>query len=142
MVIGWHRRGADRSPGLPADATEYKELIVRTSKWPAPDEVLPVLINPKDHNDLDVVWDEVKTGAEAMRTSSETTGWSWPASTGLDVSVDAAIVDTLRQMFPDAQVSVGSEVQVGFSSAGGWPQEVGVVRGVSAGSPWRCAASL
>ena len=112
------------APGLPAYATEYKELIVSISKWPAPGEVLPVLINPKDHNDLDVVWDDVKTGAEAsreraeqmaeaMRTGSQTTGWSSTTSTGLDASVDAAIVDTLRQMFPDAQVSVGPEVSVG-----------------------------
>ncbi len=99
-------------------------MIVSISKWPAPDEVLPVLINPKDHNDLDVVWDDVKTGAEAsreraeqmaeaMRTGSDTTGWSPTTGTGLDASVDAAIVDTLRQMFPDAQVSVGPEVSVG-----------------------------
>lgn len=112
------------APGLPAYATEYKELIVSISKWPAPGEVLPVRINPKDHHDLDVVWDEVKTGAEAsrdraeqmaeaMRTESQTTGWSSTTSTGLNASADAAIVDTLRQMFPDAQVSVGPEMSVG-----------------------------
>jgi hypothetical protein len=111
------------APGLPAYATEYKEMVVSISKWPGPGEVLPVRVNPKDHNDLDVLWDDVKTAdevsreqaermAEAMRTRSDPTGWSSPASPGAapDASVDAAIVDTLRQMFPDAQVTIGSDV--------------------------------
>jgi hypothetical protein len=81
------------APGLPAYATEYKEMVVSVSKWPGPGEVLPVLVNPKDHTDLDVVWDEVKTGdevsreraqqmAEAMRTRSDSTGRSSPAGPG------------------------------------------------------------
>ena len=111
------------APGLPAYATEYKEMVVSISKWPGPGAVLPVRVNPKDHNDLDVLWDDVKTAdevsreqaermAEAMRTRSDPTGWPTPASPGAapDGSVDAAIVDTLRQMFPDAQVTIGSDV--------------------------------
>jgi hypothetical protein len=111
------------APGIPAYATEYKEMVVSISKWPGPGAVLPVRINPKDHNDLDVLWDDVKTGdevsreqaermAEAMRTRSDPTGWSSPGSPGVspEASVDAAIVDTLRQMFPDAQVTIGSDV--------------------------------
>jgi hypothetical protein len=111
------------APGVPAYATEYKELIVSISKWPGPGEVLPVLVNPKDHDDLEVLWDDVKTSdevsreqaerlAEAIRAQSDPTGWSSPASPGAAPagSVDAAIVDTLRQMFPDAQVMVGADV--------------------------------
>jgi hypothetical protein len=111
------------APGLPAYATEYKEMVVSISKWPGPGEVLPVLVNPKDHTDLDVLWDEVKTGdevsreraeqmAQAMRAQSDPSAWSSHASPGAlpDVGVDVAIADTLRQMFPEAQVTIGSEV--------------------------------
>jgi hypothetical protein len=110
------------APGLPAYATEYKELVVSISKWPAPGEVLPVLVNPKDHHDLDVLWDDVKTGdeasreraeqiAQAMRAQSDPTGWSSPGNpvAAPDGSVDAAIVTSLQQMFPDAQVTIGTE---------------------------------
>jgi len=111
------------APGLPAYATEYKEMVVSISKWPGPGAVLPVRVNPKDHNDLDVLWDEVKTGdevsreraeqmAEAMRARSDPSAWSSPASAGLppDGAIDAAIVNSLQQMFPDAQVMIGSDV--------------------------------
>jgi hypothetical protein len=110
------------APGLPAYATEYKEMIVSIAKWPGPGEVLPVLVNPKDPHDLDVLWDEVKTGdevsreqaerlAEAMRSQSDPTAGASPTMPGAApaATVDAAIVDTLRQMFPDAQVTIGSE---------------------------------
>lgn len=111
------------APGLPAYATEYKEMVVSISKWPSPGEVLPVLVNPKDHNDLDVLWDEVKTGdqvsqeraeqmAEAIRAQSDPSAWASPASAGLppDGSIDAVIVNSLQEIFPDAQVTIGSDV--------------------------------
>ena len=118
------------APGVPAYATEYKEFVVSISKWPAPGAVLPVRINPKDHHDLDVLWDDVRTSdevsreraeqmAEAMRAQSDPSAWSSPASAeaGLDVTVEAAIVDTLRQVFPDAQVTIGSAAPPGGSDA-------------------------
>jgi hypothetical protein len=125
------------APGLPAYATEYKEMVVSVSKWPGPGEVLPVLVNPKDHTDLDVLWDEVKTGdevsreraeqiAEAMRTRSDPTALSSPAGPGAvpGAGVDAAIVDTLRQMFPEAQVTIGSEVPSAPPGGSGLPPTV------------------
>jgi hypothetical protein len=113
------------APGLPAYATEYKELVVSISKWPGPGAVLPVRVNPEDHHDLDVLWDDVKTSdevsreraeqlAEAMRAQSDpsASAWASPASPGTApaASFEAAIVSSLQQMFPDAQVTIGSDV--------------------------------
>ena len=106
------------APGLAPYATEYKELVVRISKWPVPGEVLPVLVNPKDHTDLEVLWDEVKTGdevskeqaerlAETLRSGMTQAGSS--SMTGSSVSADSDVVSQLLRMFPDAQVVVGSE---------------------------------
>jgi hypothetical protein len=106
------------APGLAPYATEYKELVVSISKWPSPGSVLPVLVNPKDHTDLDVRWDEVKTGdelsreqaerlAEALRSGNTQTGLT--SMPGSHVSAETDVVAQLLRMFPDAQVTVGSE---------------------------------
>jgi hypothetical protein len=134
------------APGLPAYATEYKELVVSISKWPGPGEVLPVRINPKDHHDLDVLWDDVKTGdqvsreraeqmAEAMRAQSGPSGRSSPAGLGTapDASFEAAIVNSLQQMFPDAQVTIGSDVPA--APAGGSDVRPTVVASQSSSDP-------
>jgi hypothetical protein len=125
------------APGLPAYATEYKELVVSISKWPAPGEVLPVRINPKDHHDLDVLWDDVKTGdevsreraeqmAQAMRAQSDPSAWSSPGSPGTapEASVEAAIVNSLQQMFPNGQVTIGADVPPAPAGASGVPPTV------------------
>lgn len=111
------------APGLAAYATEYKEMVVSISKWPGPGEVLPVLVNPKDHDDLDVLWNDVRTAdqvsreraeqmAEALRARSDPTGWSSPTIAGAvpESAIEGALVDSLRQMFPDADVTIGPDV--------------------------------
>ena len=46
----------------------------------------------------------------AGRARSVTRSSPASAEAGLDVTIEAAIVDTLRQVFPDAQVTIGSDV--------------------------------
>ncbi len=46
---------------------EYKEWLVSISKFPSPGSVLPVRINPDDHTDIEVLWDEVPKQADVAR---------------------------------------------------------------------------
>lgn len=55
------------APGVPAFAMEYKEWLVSISKFPSPGSVLPVRINPDDHTDIEVLWDEVSKHADVAR---------------------------------------------------------------------------
>lgn len=127
------------APGLAPYATEYKELVVSISKWPMPGEVLPVLVNPKDHTDLDVLWDDVKTGDEVSKEQAErlaealrsgTTQTSSSSMPGPDASADTDVVARLLRMFPDAQVSVGTELSAAPSAV----SEVGRPRVVASQS--------
>ena len=59
------------APGVEAYATEYKELVVRMSKFPNPGTVLPVRIDPDDRHNLDVLWGEVPSNRDLARQQAE-----------------------------------------------------------------------
>jgi hypothetical protein len=59
------------APGIPAFTHVYKKFGARVDKWPEPGDVLPVAIDPDDHGNLDVLWDEIPTTREAAAQEAE-----------------------------------------------------------------------
>jgi len=55
-------------PGVPAYAHNYRKSIVAVSKWPSPGVVL---VDPDDHADVDVPWDEVPKNSEVAKLQAE-----------------------------------------------------------------------
>ena len=58
-------------PGVPAYAHTYRKTIMAVSKWPSPGIVLPVTVDPDDHDDVDVPWDEVPKNSEVAKLQAE-----------------------------------------------------------------------
>lgn len=91
-----------QAPGTAPYATEYKELIVSVSKWPAPGETLPVIVNPRDQSDLEVLWNEVQTGDDASRARAEQLAASLrsqsvapPNESSIPMTVEGAVVNVV-----------------------------------------------
>lgn len=104
------------APGIPAYRHDFSKIAVRVDKWPHPGEVLPVEIDPDDHGDVDVLWDEVLTGRETARQQADQLAAQLRQQQGQGVpGADPAfgapgvtdIVGQLQQMFPGATVNVG-----------------------------------
>ena len=127
------------APGIPAFTHVYKKFGARVDKWPDPGDVLPVAIDPDDHGNLDVLWDEIPTTRDAAAQEAEQLaaflrlqqaaagghpppgGYPPPGGTpgGTDLAGAAGVgdmVSQLQQMFPGAVVSVGTEP----ADAGAW----------------------
>lgn len=112
------------APGVPAFTHEYKKFGARVDKWPDPGDVLPVEVDPDDHGEVEVLWDEIPTTRDAAAMEAEqlaahlrqqaAPGWAapGPGAGGADVSGVAAVSDMvgqLQQMFPGAVVNVGTD---------------------------------
>lgn len=128
------------APGIPAYAHEYRKLIARVAKWPAPGDVLPVEVGPTDLGRVDVLWDEVPTrddaaGQQAQRIAARLrqqhghadADAAPPPAGVLDPEI-ATIVDGLQQVFPDGVITVNGtpvgsprpDARVGPETPGGW----------------------
>ncbi len=114
------------APGVPAFSHEYKKFGARVDKWPDPGDVLPVEVDPDDHGEVEVLWDEIPTTRDAAAHEAEQlaaflrqqgdggVGQPPPGSpaampAGSDVSGLGDMVSQLQQMFPGAVVNVGTE---------------------------------
>lgn len=83
-----------QAPGIEPFAMEYKELVVSISKFPAHGTVLPVRIDPDDHRDIDVLWDEVPTHQDAARHQAEQLAATMRASAEAAPTVQVTASDT------------------------------------------------
>jgi hypothetical protein len=114
------------APGVPAFSHEYKKFGARVDTWPDPGDVLPVEVDPDDHGEVEVLWDEIPTTRDAAAQEAEQLaaflrqqqdgGVGHPPSgspgampAGPDASGLADMVSQLQQMFPGAVVNVGTE---------------------------------
>ncbi len=131
------------APGVQPYAMQYKELVVSIKKFPDPGTVLPVRINPDDHTDIDVLWDDVPTHKDLARQQAEQLaaslrGQPLPPPPGTLAtgagSVPSGVEDIVQQihrLYPDAQVQYGAPppmsappmVKVTASDTGGDPVE-------------------
>ncbi len=123
------------APGVPAFTHEYKKFAARVDKWPDPGDVLPVEVDPHDHAEVEVLWDEIPTTRDAAALEAEQlaallrqqqaggAGYPQPGPPGgggtaaapgaMPADLEAAglgdMVSQLQQMFPGAVVNVGTE---------------------------------
>jgi hypothetical protein len=58
-------------PGVPAYAHNYRKMVVAVSKWPLPGAVLPVTVDPDDHDDVDVPWDDMPRNSQVGKLQAE-----------------------------------------------------------------------
>jgi hypothetical protein len=126
-------------PGIPAYAHSYSKLIMAVSKWPGGGAVLPVDINPDDHDDVDIAWDEVADNSETSRDSAEALAallrGESAGAPGAGVAAEPGLATTLaslQELFPGAVVRVASAPsESGLAVPGG----VNVVAGNSGADP-------
>lgn len=113
-----------QAPGIAPFPTEYKELVVSISKFPAPGTVLPVRINPNDYHDIDVLWDEVPTHHDVARqqaaqlAATMRAGDENPSGQQTPTPSDAPpgagdIVRLVQHLSPDAEVHIGTPPAAG-----------------------------
>jgi hypothetical protein len=102
-----------QAPGIPAYAHEYKKLIMSVAKWPWAGTVLPVTIDPNDHDDVDIDWDAIPSNSERARERAEQIAemarGAGAGGTGGAMTAGAQddLIAQLTQMFPGAEVTVG-----------------------------------
>jgi hypothetical protein len=60
-----------QAPGIAAYAHEYSKLVMSVAKWPGGGQTVPVTIDPDDHSDVEVLWDEVSTTSDRARDAAE-----------------------------------------------------------------------
>jgi hypothetical protein len=128
-VAGWSNCSLDlvvKAEGIQSYAKQMTSWMTPTSKWPYAGQTLPVTIDRADPDKVKIEWDVVRTSDEIGRAEAERIAESMQQHTGASPSSGrpeeippeaAAIVDQLKQIFPDAAVSVGEPVAVDLSGA-------------------------
>lgn len=105
-------------PGIAPFDTERHFMHVRSAQWPHTGDRLPVLINPRDHGEWRVIWDEVESGVDRADRLAATMLAQSRGDDGAPVdqaaSMDATaaqIVGQLQALFPGATVTTGAPPQ-------------------------------
>jgi hypothetical protein len=100
-------------PGIAAYAHEYRKRVMAIAKWPSPGQVVPVMVDRNDHDDVDVLWDEVPTGAVLAKQQTEQMAAFLRGEQVHDPAETSAVGDlvtSLQRMFPDATINVGDDM--------------------------------
>ena len=103
------------APGIPAYSHDYSKFAVRVDKWPQPGDVLPVEVDPDDHGQVEVLWDDLPTVRDAARQEADQLAALLRQQQGQGPAPGAVpggpgvadMVGQLQQMFPGATVNVG-----------------------------------
>ncbi|HEY8544796.1 MAG TPA: SHOCT domain-containing protein [Acidimicrobiales bacterium] len=101
-------------PGVPAYQHEYRKIGVRVDQWPQAGAVLPVEVDPDDHGDVVVLWDEVPSAGDLARQQADqlvtqrNQGGAQGVPPGVPVEA-AGVVGQLQQLFPGATIRYGSD---------------------------------
>lgn len=123
------------APGIPAYAHSYSKLIMAVSRWPGSGQILPVDINPDDHEDVDIAWDEVSDNSETSRDSAEALAALLRGESDGGPVAEPGLATTLasiQELFPGAVVQVAGDPGGGGVAA---PGGVSVVAGNSGADP-------
>jgi hypothetical protein len=97
-------------PGVPAYAHGYKKMVMPVSKWPTPGGTVPVSVDPNDHDDVEIPWDDIPKNKDlAKRQAEEMAALMRSGQGSSQTGAPADMLNSLQQMFPGATIAAGAD---------------------------------
>ena len=110
-------------PGVPPFAHGYQKLVTPVAKWPYAGQVLPVTIDPDDHDDVDIDWDAIPKSSDVAHDRAEQLAAALRGETQPAATDAGGVLQSIQQMFPGATVSAPGGMHVVAGQSGGDPVE-------------------